>query len=739
MSTSPDPDNLSAGTQVGCHRIVRRVGAGGFGTLYEVERGGKSYALKLARERLGDLDDAERARFANRTDREVASLKQLSHPNIVKVHALDCWPELETGHPYLVMDFVRGEELRSWCKARARSAVEVCTVFEKLARAIHYMHQRGVFHRDLKSENVIVREDGEPIVIDFGIARGRNSFPVTRHAAMVGTETHYAPEYVRHRESEAYQRGEEFHWSAATDLHAVGYMLYEALAGRAPFRGDDEQRLWRAIRDEVPPATSEVNPRSPKALDGVVARLLAKDPLDRQHSGHELAEDLRVVVERNGRRAEWMAPLARGSQTGTKRAAQLTDGDLGGIEELEQSPIAVAAATATPVRDAPLPETLTVERFVESSGERTASGSRDAPRSEEMVRDVERQLGTRHPLPRSSRRALLIGGIAVAVLLAGSAVLARTRRSASADGVAPQRIASTAALPSAGLPATEAAPHVVPMPQPPGPVSTKPSAADARAIDRELEARYGGRPTIAPDGSFVAVRTPGAATPAAAAAAPLTAAQEPPATEGRQRSPAPPSEEPAWLKRTSRPVPVVATAAPVQAKPLGIPTGAHIPARLLTTLDSRTVGSGPVEARLSRPFVVRGEVVLPAGTLVFGRASAIEGRFVVRFERLRLPDDREIELAAIAMDRDDGRPGLPASRRLQGTTRERAPDGLGTSIARGSAATVLNTVTGGLGHDLVREAGHVALQPREPGSSGSRDTLILDPGLVFDVWVERPL
>jgi hypothetical protein len=142
-----------------------------------------------------------------------------------------------------------------------------------------------------------------------------------------------------------------------------------------------------------------------------------------------------------------------------------------------------------------------------------------------------------------------------------------------------------------------------------------------------------------------------------------------------------------------------------------------------------------VEARLSRPFVLRGEVILPAGTLAFGRAAAAEGRFVVRFERLRLPDDRELEFAAIAMDRDDARPGLAASRRMPGERRQ--AEGVGTAIARSSADTVLGTVSGGLAQDLVREAGRTALQPRSLESSGTTDVQILDPGIVFDLWVER--
>jgi hypothetical protein len=169
--------------------------------------------------------------------------------------------------------------------------------------------------------------------------------------------------------------------------------------------------------------------------------------------------------------------------------------------------------------------------------------------------------------------------------------------------------------------------------------------------------------------------------------------------------------------------------------PLGIPTGAHIPVRLLTTLDSRTVGNGPVEAKLSRPFVVHGEVVLAAGTLMFGQASTTDGRFTIRFARLRLPDDREVDFAGLAMDREDGKPGLAAGRRIAADPVQ--GDSLGAAIAKNTAGVLLNTVTGGVAQDVARGAGQTALSHQDATPAGRGDTQLLDSGLLFDVWVER--
>jgi hypothetical protein len=163
--------------------------------------------------------------------------------------------------------------------------------------------------------------------------------------------------------------------------------------------------------------------------------------------------------------------------------------------------------------------------------------------------------------------------------------------------------------------------------------------------------------------------------------------------------------------------------------------GAHLKAKLLTNLDSRTIGSGPVEAVLVLPVLVRGEVILPARTLVFGVATEASGRFNVHFTKLRLPDDTEIEFEGLALARDDGKPGLAAARRIQGEP-ERAP-GLGTKIAKGTGNMLLDTITGGIGHDVVRNAGQAAINHEKPTESGSAWALLLDGGVVFDVWVER--
>jgi hypothetical protein len=352
------------------------------------------------------------------------------------------------------------------------------------------------------------------------------------------------------------------------------------------------------------------------------------------------------------------------------------------------------------------------------------------------LRDLAAQLGVSPP-----RRRWRVAVAAIATVLGVCTCIA----------IAGGRDRSTVSIRPAAVPADvhrsdAAIPEPSPPARPPSPAPTGtsiaagPSRVDARAIDRELEARYGGRPTVAPNGGVVIAPTRDTAVvprrdPLATAAS--STAASPPAP-GPTPTAVAAAVEPSWLLRSKRldgSKPVVAASG---SKLLGVATGSHVAARLVTRLDSRTVSAGPVEARVTRPLIVRGEVVVPSGTLLFGKATAGDARFFVRFDRMRLPDDRELDVAAIAIERGDGTPGLPASRRITGAN-DRSGSSVGSVIARGSATTVLNTLTGGLAQDLVRDAGHAALQRADAVTTSHADTAILDPGIAFDVWIEKPL
>jgi serine/threonine-protein kinase len=312
---SPDPAYLQPGTKIGAYEVVGLVGYGGFGFLYRVTRDSRPYALKISKWRGGDLDPEERVENEKRLDREISALMSLRHQNIVRVHGFERWPSLEDGYPYFVMDFIEGDHLNVWRKKTTPSLRAACDVVAAIADALGYIHRCGIFHRDLKSENVLVRRsDGSPVIVDFGISRLREADPVTRIGYSLGTITHYAPEYAEFVSSTRFAQGGSFEWRAETDLHSLGYVFYELLTGHAPFprpsRGMGQTPVLHMIRKHVPaPPSVRTGGLIPASLDEIVMRLLAKDPRDRFASGDEVALAIRGAARSGG--ASWDAPLQR--------------------------------------------------------------------------------------------------------------------------------------------------------------------------------------------------------------------------------------------------------------------------------------------------------------------------------------------------------------------------------------------------------------------------------------------
>ena len=224
--------------------------------------------------------------------------------------------------------------------------------------------------------------------------------------------------------------------------------------------------------------------------------------------------------------------------------------------------------------------------------------------------------------------------------------------------------------------------------------------SDAKAIDEDLEREFGsGRPTI-----------PGPAQPSAA---PL----------------------PSWVKEVPMPEPGDAGTGP---RRLGGRYGDHLRVQLRNSLDSRLCGSGVVEAILVRPYLANGALVLPPRTLAFGHCSTRGDRFLLTFSRLRLPDGTEAQVEAVALDATDGKPGVLASRRIQGDPGE-SRDSLGGEIARGAASTVLSagTAAAGLPGQLVNGAGQTAIGARSAQPAVAEDALLLDSRPVVDLFVAQ--
>jgi serine/threonine protein kinase/WD40 repeat protein len=252
----------------------------------------RTVAIKILREHL-----AESAERRERFEREATALSQLNHAHICTLHDVGN----QDGIGFLVMEHVSGENLADRLKRGALSAPQALAFGVQIADALDAAHRLGIVHRDLKPGNIVVTEAGVKL-LDFGLARlvapgsGRtDSFldtehkPLTSEGAILGTFQYMAPEQLEGKVADA-----------KTDLFALGVVLHEMLTGQRAFSGKTQASLIAAILAREPEPISKLEPLSPRSLDRVVARCLAKDPRARWNSAGEVRELLRFVSEDGG-------------------------------------------------------------------------------------------------------------------------------------------------------------------------------------------------------------------------------------------------------------------------------------------------------------------------------------------------------------------------------------------------------------------------------------------------------
>ena len=268
---------MSLPAAIGGYAIKGELGRGGMGVVYEVEPvacPGARYALKL----LLSQDERDRERLR----REGALLGQIgSHPNVVRVHATG----EDRGRSFLVLDLVAGGSLAARIARGPLLWARAIEVAEGVARALEKIHALGILHRDLKPSNILLDEDGSPRVTDFGIAHAQGLERLTRTGNVVGTIDYLAPELL----------GASGGHDARTDIYALGLCLYEALTGARPFVASSIVELVRLVEEGsvVPPGDRVEG--IPASLDGLVLRMLARDPADRPASAREVAEELAAI------------------------------------------------------------------------------------------------------------------------------------------------------------------------------------------------------------------------------------------------------------------------------------------------------------------------------------------------------------------------------------------------------------------------------------------------------------
>ncbi|MEM1183087.1 MAG: serine/threonine-protein kinase [Acidobacteriota bacterium] len=308
IETPKRPEGVEPGQRLGPYRIVEHLGVGGMGLVLLAEREDEQFERRVAIKVLRAGFDVPELIQRFVTERQI--LAQLEHPHIAALYE---GGTASDGRPYLVMEHVKGRPIHRYCDEEGLGVEDRVRLMVKVCHAVAYAHSRLVIHRDLKPSNLLVNEEGEPKLLDFGIAKllDPEAFPMTVAQTATGQSPmtpHYAsPEQVR---------GQGV--TTASDVYSLGVMLYRLLAGRLPYRlpgGGSREALLRAIEDTRPSRPSDavledtaasddeisrwtgasrqaLNRRLAGDLDSIILKALRPEPEHRYSSPNELARDL---------------------------------------------------------------------------------------------------------------------------------------------------------------------------------------------------------------------------------------------------------------------------------------------------------------------------------------------------------------------------------------------------------------------------------------------------------------
>ena len=282
LSSSPQPGRL-----LGKYTIVREVGRGGMGVVFEALDTvlDRKVALKMLVIQLR-ADTRDVRQDEERFLREARLSAQLpSHPNVVGVYEAG----ILDGNRYLAMEFIDGVPMVDWWKDKSIRLRTQVTVLRDAILGVHHAHQHGVIHRDLKPENILIDREGQPHITDFGLAKEMQQSPkdaLTGKGMVVGSPHYMSPEQVR-----------GLRVDRRADVYSMGVILYEMFTGRRPFDGGSpEEIMLKALQSKAPSPSSimrsQMNPILHRSLENVCLKAIAKDPKERYVSAEALADDL---------------------------------------------------------------------------------------------------------------------------------------------------------------------------------------------------------------------------------------------------------------------------------------------------------------------------------------------------------------------------------------------------------------------------------------------------------------
>lgn len=276
------------------YRLLDKVGEGGMATVYQAEDTllERVVAVKVLREQYAS-DPSFLARFKQ----EARAAAGLAHQNIVSVYDVGS----DQGYHYIVMEYVEGASLKQLIAQGAPFPIpRAISLALQILAALGFAHQKGIVHRDIKPQNVMVTPDGQVKVTDFGIARAAASGQLTETGTVLGTVYYCSPEQAQGKAV-----------TPASDLYSVGVVLYEMLTGRLPFEGEGPLAVALKHLQEEPVEPSGLNARVPPQLDAIVLKALAKGPSERYSSAEEMRQALLRYQQFSDQMTSQFAPVAK--------------------------------------------------------------------------------------------------------------------------------------------------------------------------------------------------------------------------------------------------------------------------------------------------------------------------------------------------------------------------------------------------------------------------------------------
>ena len=262
------------------YEIIKSIGEGGMANVYLAQDTilDRKVAIKVLR---GDLANDEK--FIRRFQREALSASSLSHPNIVEMYDVG----EDNGSHYIVMEYIEGKTVKQLLKKRGNLTVsEAVDIMLQLTDGIAHAHDSYIIHRDLKPQNIMIQEDGQIKITDFGIAMALNSTQLTQTNSVMGSVHYLPPEQAAGKGS-----------TIKCDIYSMGILFYELLTGILPFKGDNAVEIALKHMKDPLPSVRKQNSNIPQSVENIIIKATAKNPKNRYNDVKEMYRDLKACME----------------------------------------------------------------------------------------------------------------------------------------------------------------------------------------------------------------------------------------------------------------------------------------------------------------------------------------------------------------------------------------------------------------------------------------------------------